>query len=315
MKSIIERIQTTTFLTDGGLETDLIFLKNIELPHFAAFPLLDHPKYIKALKKYYVAYLNIAKQNGTGYILESPTWRANKDWGYKLGYNEQDLFKVNQKGIQLLHELKATYKKYVKDIIISGQIGPRGDGYQINGAMTATEAMEYHSFQIAAFKKAEVDMVSALTMTNTEEAIGVVLSAKSYNLPVVISFTVETDGKLPNDDTLQQAIRRVDEVSNNYPIYYMINCAHPSHFIDTLDGNHEWKSRIKGIRANASCKSHQELDESTELDRGNVSELGEWHSKLKSTLPALQVYGGCCGTDASHIASIYRYISQHDILN
>lgn len=309
MKSIMEKMQTMTFLTDGGLETDLIFLKNIELPHFAAFPLLDHPKYIETLKAYYTEYLEIAKQNGTGYILESPTWRANKDWGYQLGYDEQDLFRVNQKAIQLLQKLKATYAASIKDIFISGQIGPRGDGYQVGEAMTTVEARAYHSFQIAAFKKAEVDMVSAITMTYTEEALGVTLAAKSYSLPVVISFTVETNGKLPNGDTLQQAIKKVDEGSDNYPIYYMINCAHPSHFMDALHGNQEWKSRIRGIRANASCKSHQELDESTELDRGNVAELGKWHAKLKDKLPALKVYGGCCGTDASHIAAIYSHIS------
>lgn len=308
MKSIDERINATIFLTDGGLETDLIFTKNIDLPHFAAFPLLDNPQYANTLRKYYMDYLEIAKQNGTGYILESPTWRANSDWGFKLGYNKQDLLKVNQKAIQGLKELKETYKDDIKDILISGLIGPRGDGYQMAGSMTAAEAMQYHSLQVNAFKEAEVDMISAITLTDTEEAIGISMAAKTNKLPVVISFTVETDGQMANGDSLEEAIYKVDNASNDYPSYYMINCAHPTHFIDALDGNHSWKSRIRGVRSNASCKSHEELDESTELDSGNVIEFGKWHNQLKNILPELKVYGGCCGTDASHVESICTHI-------
>lgn len=308
MKSINERIKTTTFLTDGGLETDLIFIKNIDLPHFAAFPLLDNPKHLNTLRAYFREYMEIAKHNGTGYILESPTWRANTDWGFKLGYSKQDLFRVNQKAIELLKELKKAYKDDINDILISGQIGPRGDGYQIGDAMSEKEAQEYHSLQVEAFKKSEVNMVSAITMTYTEEAVGASLAAQKNGLPIVISFTVETDGKLPNGDSLEEAIYKVDNATNDYPLYYMINCAHPTHFISALEGNQSWKSRIKGIRANASCKSHAELDESTELDAGNSVELGQWHNKLKTHLPELAVYGGCCGTDASHIESICNHI-------
>jgi S-methylmethionine-dependent homocysteine/selenocysteine methylase len=308
MKPINERIKTTTFLTDGGLETDLIFIKNIDLPHFAAFPLLDNPKHLNTLRAYFMEYMEIAKQKGTGYILESPTWRANTDWGYKLGYSRQDLFGVNQKAIELLKELKETFKDDINDILISGQIGPRGDGYQIGDVMSEKEAQKYHSLQVEAFKKSDVDMVSAITMTYTEEAVGVSLAAQEYGLPIVISFTVETDGKLPNGDSLEEAIYKVDNATNDYPLYYMINCAHPTHFISALEGNQSWKSRIKGIRANASCKSHSELDESTELDAGNSIELGQWHNKLKMHLPELAVYGGCCGTDASHIESICNHV-------
>ena len=308
MKSINERINANTFLTDGGLETDMIFTKNIDLPHFAAFPLLDNPKHMNTLQMYYSAYLDVAKKNGTGYILESPTWRANKDWGFKLGYNEQDLFRVNQKAIQCLKELKEIYKNDICDIFISGLIGPRGDGYTIDTKMTALEAHSYHLLQIKAFKKAEVDMVSAITLTYTEEAIGATLAAKENNLPIVISLTVETDGKMPNGDSLEKAIYQIDKATSDYPLYYMINCAHPSHFIDVIRTQNNWTSRIKGIRANASCKSHAELDEATELDAGNVDELGQWHAILNKYLPGLSVYGGCCGTDASHIESICKHI-------
>lgn len=308
MKTLLEKIKASYFLTDGGLETDLIFTKNIDLPHFAAFPLLDHPKYEDVLRNYFIEYLEIAKINETGYILESPTWRANTDWGFKLGYNVKDLFRVNQKAIKFIQELRTSYQDHIGEIIISGQIGPRGDGYLIQESMTIADAQKYHSLQIEAFKKSSVDMVSAITMTYTEEAIGVCLAAQNNNLPVVISFTVETNGKLPNGDSLEEAIYKVDKATNNYSLYFMINCAHPTHFVDHLKGDGEWKSRIKGIRANASCKSHAELDESTELDAGNVGELAQWHKVLNEHLPELKVYGGCCGTDASHVSAICHHV-------
>lgn len=308
MKNLLDKIKASNFLTDGGLETDLIFTKNIDLPHFAAFPLLDHPQYESVLRNYFIEYLEIAKLNGTGYILESPTWRANTDWGFKLGYNKNDLYRVNQKAIQCIKELKEAYHHQIEEIIISGQIGPRGDGYLIQEAMTIQDAQKYHSLQIDAFKKSSVDMVSAITMTYTEEAIGVCLAAQDNNLPVVISFTVETDGKLPSGDSLEEAICKVDKATKNYPLYFMINCAHPTHFINVLEGDWEWKSRIKGIRANASCKSHAQLDESTELDAGNITELAQWHNRLSEYLPELKVYGGCCGTDASHVSAICNHI-------
>lgn len=308
MKSILKKLNTSIFLTDGGLETDLIYTKNIDLPHFAAFPLLDRPKYEAVLREYFIDYLEIANRNGTSYILESPTWRANPDWGYKLGYDETELLRVNQKAISLLRELKQAYQSKLEHILISGQLGPRGDGYTIENAMTEDEAKSYHDLQMSAFKNAGVDMVSAITMTYSEEAIGICNSAKEKELPAIISFTVETDGKLPSGESLESAIMRVDRSTSSYPLYYMINCAHPTHFISAIEAKNYWKSRIKGIRANASCKSHSELDESTVLDAGNCIELAEWHGKLYEHLPNLTVYGGCCGTDASHVESICKQV-------
>lgn len=308
MESIIKKLDTSIFLTDGGLETDLIFTKNIDLPHFAAFPLLDSPKYNTVLRDYYMEYLEIANRNGTSYILESPTWRANPDWGYKLGYDETELLRVNQKAILLLRELKLRYQNKIEHILISGQLGPRGDGYTIHDAMSEDQAKSYHDLQMTAFKDAGVDMVSAITMNYSAEAIGICNSAKEKRLPVIISFTVETDGNLPSGESLETAITKVDEFTSSYPLYYMINCAHPTHFIEAIKAKNNWKSRIKGIRANASCKSHSELDESTELDAGNIIELTTWHEKLHQHLPHLNVYGGCCGTDASHVESICKQV-------
>ena len=313
MSILKEKLKTTFFLTDGGLETDLIFNKGIDLPHFAAFPLVEDPKHSKTLTDYYQEYLELAINNNTGFILESPTWRANKDWAYTLGYSENDLIRANAASIEQLKTLREAYKNSISNIFISGQIGPRGDGYTVENAMTSEEAKNYHDLQIKAFKNSGADLVSAITMTYIDEAIGITEGARTNNIPVVISFTVETDGSLPSDESLKKAIETIDKLTDSYPLYYMINCAHPSHFFDKLKDIEPWTKRIQGVRANASCKSHAELDEATELDTGDVVDFGHWHKKLNTLLPNLKVYGGCCGTDASHVSEICNHINDQKV--
>lgn len=294
------------FLTDGGLETTMIFLEGYDLPYFAAFDLLKDEEGYQALSDYYKRYLSIAAKFETGFILESATWRASPDWIKKLGYPDSAVSQVNVKAIQLLEDLKNEFKNSIDNIIISGCVGPRGDGYKPGNTMTAEEAQNYHSVQIEVLSQTPVDIISAITMNYIAEAIGITQAAGAVNLPTVISFTVETDGKLPEGRGLKEAIEQVDSSTSPSPIYYMINCAHPTHFLDEIqNGKYDhWTSRIKGIRANASCKSHSELDESTELDRGNPQKLGSEYGKLKTILSQLNVFGGCCGTNDEHIKEI-----------
>ncbi|MDQ3279553.1 MAG: homocysteine S-methyltransferase family protein [Bacteroidota bacterium] len=298
------------FLTDGGLETTLVFLEGYELPSFAAFDLLKNKEGYEAIQEYYRRYLNIAKAFRLNFILESPTWRANPDWIAKLGYPATALADMNTKAIQLLEDLKEEYSNDIETILLSGCVGPKGDGYKPEATMTVEEAETYHSAQIGVFAHTPVDMVSAITMNYVEEAIGITRAANAVDLPVVISFTVETDGKLPTGMRLQEAIAQVDESVAVPPIYFMINCAHPTHFTDELGAgkNQPWIKRIKGIRANASCKSHAELDEATSLDRGDPQALGSENKRLKEIFPHFNVFGGCCGTDEEHVAAMARQL-------
>jgi S-methylmethionine-dependent homocysteine/selenocysteine methylase len=294
------------FLTDGGLETTLVFLEGYDLPCFAAFDLLKEEKGYQAIKNYYKRYLKIARDFKTNFILESPTWRANPDWIEKTGYPASAIAEVNKKAIQLLVDLKREFEKGISNIVLSGCVGPRGDGYKPENIMTTEEAQKYHAAQIGIFSQTPVDMITAVTMNYVEEAIGIARAAGAVNLPVVISFTVETDGKLPTGMRLKEAIAQVDQNVLPPPIYFMLNCAHPNHFSQELlaGRSEEWTNRIKGLRANSSCKSHAELDESTELDRGNPQELGEEHKRLKAAFEQLNVFGGCCGTDEEHVLAI-----------
>jgi S-methylmethionine-dependent homocysteine/selenocysteine methylase len=292
------------FLTDGGLETTLIYHEGFELPLFAAFTLLDSERGRAALRAYFDRYVGMAREHGHGFVLESPTWRANPDWGKKLGYDRDRLAAANHASIQMLHDIRAAHAMSKMPLVISGCIGPRGDGYDPGTLMSPWEAQAYHAWQIGIFKDAGADLVSAFTLTNIAEAIGVACAAKAAHMPCVFSFTLETDGRLPTGESLAQAIETVDRETGSAPIYYMINCAHPDHFRGALAGGARWMQRLRGIRANASRKSHAELDNSTELDAGNPHELGEIYAELRARFPQLNVLGGCCGTDHRHVQCI-----------
>ncbi|HEX8288632.1 MAG TPA: homocysteine S-methyltransferase family protein [Pyrinomonadaceae bacterium] len=292
------------FLTDGGLETTLIFHKKLELPHFMAFPLLETEEGVRHLRDYYVPFVSLARDLKVGFVLESVTWRANSDWGEKIGYSENALAELNRQAIDFLRGIRDEFETEKSKIVISGCIGPRGDGYVPTNAMSSAEAENYHRAQIRAFSETAADMVSAFTLNYVEEAIGITRAAKSAKMPVVISFTVETDGKLPSGQTLKEAIEAVDRETDFYPAYYMVNCAHPTHFESVLKQDESWTKRIRGIRANSSRKSHAELDESIELDEGNPAELGQQYRELVGRLKSLNVVGGCCGTDFRHIKEI-----------
>jgi len=291
-------------MTDGGLETDLIFNKGINLPEFAAFDLLKNEEGKEVLRKYYLDYLNVSKQKCSGFILEAPTYRANPDWALKIGYSLESLDAITRTAVQEMEKIRNIYENENFKIAISVCLGPRGDGYSPEKKMSIKMAEEYHSFQIKIVADTNADLISALTMNYNEEAIGIVNAAKKNNIPVVISYTVETDGKLPSGESLEEAITSLDNKTDNYVSYFMINCAHPDHFANVLDPDSNWTNRIKGIRANASCKSHSELDESETLDVGDKEKLAKGYQHLKTLLPNFSIIGGCCGTDHTHMEEI-----------
>jgi homocysteine S-methyltransferase len=292
------------FLTDGGIETTLIFHEGLELPHFAAFHLLRSPAGEAALYKYFRTYAEIAQRFGTGLILESATWRASADWGTRLGYTSAALAEANRQAIHLLENVRNAYETEQTRVVISGCVGPRGDGYIPDSAMSAQAAEAYHREQIDTFAGSVADMVCAITINYVEEAVGIARAAQQADMPVAISFTVETDGRLPTGQPLQEALEQVDEATSAYPCYYMISCAHPTHFERVLAAGEAWVERIRGLRANASRMSHAELNEAPELDTGNPAELGLEYAQLKTRLRQLNVMGGCCGTDHRHIEQI-----------
>jgi S-methylmethionine-dependent homocysteine/selenocysteine methylase len=311
-RNALPQLGPRLFLTDGGLETALIFLQGIDLPYFASCELLRNQAGRDVLTDYFVPYIETARRAKLGFVLEAPTWRANPDWGVKLGHSRETLAEVNRSGIALMEELRFAHETRDTPMVISGNIGPRGDGYVAGAEMTIEVAADYHGEQIAVFAETAADMVAAFTMTNINEALGIVIAAQRHNMPLVISFTLETDGRLPSGATLKEAIETVDAATRGGPAYYMINCAHPTHFETTLSDGGRWIERIRGVRANASRRSHAELDSAPDLDAGDPVELGGQYRELLRAFPQIRVIGGCCGTDHRHIGEMCTACSGHD---
>ena len=302
-RSGLPQLGDELFLTDGGIETTLIFHQGLDLPAFAAFVLLRDETGTDELRSYYAPYLELAREQGTGFVLETPTWRASPRWAAELDVSTEELDALNRRAIALMEELRESAGV---PAVISGCIGPQDDGYNPSTMLSAAEARDYHSAQITTFRDTAADMVTALTMTYADEAAGLAQAAGDAGLPVAISFTVETDGRLPSGQDLGDAIEAVDAATGGGPAYYMLNCAHPTHFDAVLEPGAAWGERIRGVRANASAKSHAELDEAEELDEGDPADLAERHAALRERLPNLTVLGGCCGTDHRHVGEIAR---------
>jgi len=294
------------FLSDGGLETTLVFLDGVELPLFAAFVLLRENAGRARLARYYEPYLELAAATaGAGFVLETPTWRASADWAAQLGIDPTTLAALNRDAVALVHEVRQRWAARIAGpIVLNGVIGPRGDGYVPGPAAPADDFAAYHAAQAATLAEAGAEMLSAVTMTTADEALGIARAAAQVDRPVAISFTVETDGRLPDGTALADAIARVDAEAGIAPAYYALNCAHPAHFETVLASLGERRRRIRGLRANASIKSHAELDAATELDVGDAADLGHRYRRLRVPLPALNVLGGCCGTDIRHLRAI-----------
>jgi len=294
----------TQYVTDGGLETDLIFHHGVELPEFASFPLVEDERGRELLTQYFDGYAAVAARAGAGLMLDAPTWRANPDWGAKVGYDAAALDRVNRAAVELMHGLREKYQRELglTDVKVGGLHGPRGDGYVAGEDADPDEAADYHAAQARSAAAAGAELVTVLTLTGAGEAIGFVRAVRATGLPVAVGFTVETDGRLPDGTTLGDAIARVDAEAP--PDYFIVNCAHPTHVAPALEGDGPW-SRIEGLRPNASRMSHAELDDAPELDEGDPADLRAGTDRLRERLPNLRIVGGCCGTDSRHVAALW----------
>lgn len=290
---------TTLELSDGGMETSLVFHEGLELPCFAAFPLVEEEHGRAALRRYFTPFLDMAEKLDVPFVLDAPTWRANPDWGSQLGYDTAALAAANDGAVDFARELAAGGS----DVMVNGVVGPRGDGYVMRERMSVDEAADYHSWQVSVLRDAGVDRITALTLTYPEEATGVVQAAEAMDLPVVASFTVETDGRLPDGTSIADAVAQVDGETAAAAQFFMVNCAHPTHIAAGLRGEPALE-RIGGLRVNASALSHAELDEAEELDEGDPVALGNDHAALRDAFPSIRLLGGCCGTDHRHVAEI-----------
>lgn len=298
--ALLTRMGNRLHLTDGGLETDMIFHEGLDLPQFASFTLLDRPEGRAALRRYFNGFLDQAVEQGYGFVLDTATWRASEGWGQVMGLSADEIARLNREAVAFAESLRDAHG--AGDALVNGVIGPHGDAYRPDSVLGPDEAYDYHHRQIAVLADEGVDLITAMTIATTGEAIGIAEAAQDVGVPAALSFTVETDGRLIGGMRLAEAVAVTDAATGGYPVWYGINCAHPDHFASVLRG--DWTDRIGLIRANASRLSHAELDEATELDDGDPAALANAYAGLRRSLPALRVLGGCCGTDLRHVAAI-----------
>lgn len=304
----LPQLSSGIYLTDAGLETDMIFNHGFELPAFASHTLLESDAGRQGLRSYFAGFLELASEYGTGFILDAPTWRAQRWFAEELRVAPGTLKTINEAAVAFVARLRQAYDTSVSPIVLNACLGPRGDGYSPDAPISADVAEAYHSEQIGWLAETEIDMITALTFNQSEEAIGAVRAAKHQNIPIVVSFTVETDGRLPSGQSLKGAIEDVETATGGAPAYYMVNCAHPDHFAETVSGQGNWTRRIRGFRCNASRCSHAELDNAEVLDDGDPEEMGALNLALRESLPWANVFGGCCGSDLRHVAEIAKAI-------
>ena len=300
----LPQLSEKMFLTEGGVGTTLIHKAGIELPHFATYTLLETAEGTALLRRCFEPYFETARRHQAGIIVDSNTWRASREWGDRLGYSEARLAEANRRAIRLIEDLRSDYETPQTPVVISGCMGPRGAAYSASRRMSMSQALAYHREQVETLAGTTADVISAMTMNDPAEAAGIALAAREFAMPAVVSFTVETDGRLVDGTTLADAVRFVDDATGGYPAYYMLNCAHVTHFEQAFTDGGEWLGRLRGLRSNSSDKSHAELDEATTLDAGDPTTLGTQYHALISRLPHINVIGGCCGTDERHAACI-----------
>ena len=288
----------TPFMVYAGTGTDLIFNRGIDLPGFASFPLLEDPETRAVLAGQMQSLMDLSGDMNLGCILDAPTWMANLDRAAHLDYSAERLVEVNRDGVALMEEVRQASGR--DNVLVSACIGPRFDPYADIPPMSPEHARTYHDAQMRALKDTSVDLVTAYTFNRVNEAVGCVQAAQDHDLPIIMSFVVETDGCLADGTSLDDAMSEVDRQTDQGPVFYMVNCAHPNHFSGVLHG----QGRLKGVVVNASKCSHAELDEADELDEGDAEELGADVAEIVRRNPDITIFGGCCGTDMRHLRSM-----------
>ncbi len=293
----------------GGIETWLQYVDGFKLRHFCLFELLDDERGRACIEDYHRKLIEAAVEAGIGVIVEGLHYRASRDWGGLIGYSREGLEDINIRGIELYKDLAREYDSPETPMLVGGVIGPQGDAYNVGKTASADEAEDYHSEQIQAFKKAGADIVTALTLSSTEEAIGLTRAADAADLPVVISFFVKKGGGLNGGETLEEAIATVDAATDRGPAYYMINCTHPTEF-DVSLGEGDWMVRVGGFMPNAVAMETLALCKLGHLEDGDPVELGGQMAELARRYPHIHVWGGCCGTDGRHIGEIGKQVGE-----
>ncbi len=297
------------YITEGGIETEIMYKWGFDMPHFAMFPLLENPASAKIIREMYQRYLDVVAKYGHNALIGGFDYRASPDWGAKLGYSEQSLEDANIGAIEFLRDVAKEYDRQIPESRYVGYLGPRGDAYTGRGAMTIAEAMDYHAVQLSTLKKAKVDLAWAVTFNSPVEAIGACEAAREIGLPLAVSFSLDSHHKLNTGVSLADAIDQVDTQTSGFPEFFSLNCSHPLEFNPALTSE-SWTNRLRSIRPNAAKMDKISLCKLGHLEEGNPQELGAMMADVRTRYPHMDIWGGCCGTCETHLEEIIRHLPQ-----
>lgn len=263
----------------------------------------------KALKELFNQYINISLQFNLPIMITAPTRRANKDRILRSRYDEN----IIMDNVTFLREIKAGFSAAdSSDIYIGGLMGCKGNAYQGTDVLTEKEAKDFHLWQASLFEKAKVDFLYAGIMPALSEAVGMAQAMESTGLPYIISFMIRKDGRLIDGTAINEAISIIDGSTGRKPLCYMTNCVHPTIVSEALhkpiNQTPLVRERFKGIQANTSALSPEELDNSCDLKTSDAISLARDMEKLKEDF-SFKIFGGCCGTDDSHMREIAKILS------
>lgn len=298
------------YLTEGGQETEIQYRHGHDLPEFAMYPLLESAAAMADLRAMYCRVLDVAAEYGFVAMITGLDYRGSPDWGGKLGYSRDGLADAIERSIEFLRDVARPYRDQGVKILIGGQVGPRGDAYELNRTITADEAEDYHGFQLEVHKRVNVDFAWAATFNNIPEAVGVARAAARIGLPLTISFTLDSNHRLKSGPSLREAIEAVDaQTGGDRPDFYGINCSHPIEFEPALETG-SWIERVRSVRPNASAKDKIDLCQIGHIEEGDPFDLGRRIGNLAQRYPHIDIFGGCCGTWAPHLEQIARQVRQ-----
>ncbi|MCB8822139.1 homocysteine S-methyltransferase family protein [Microvirga rosea] len=303
------------FLTDGGIETRLIYEFSLGLRDFASFPELFDSRGRAALRKVYTSYLDVAAQSGRPMLIGSPTWRAHPDGLRHAGFGEpDDLTRVNTEAVSFLRELRREMK-LEKQVYIAGVIGPRGDGYRAEGAPQTEEAQHYHHAQARALADAGVDFLYAPTFASRTELIGVALAMAGTGCTYALAPVINGHGDLPDGSSLSEVISFIDATVQPRPLYYLTGCVHASTFSDAVADDDRLQplmpKRLVGMKANASALPPEKLNDLDHVEGDEPAAFARGILNLHNKY-SLRILGGCCGTDAGHIRALAEGLAEFE---
>jgi S-methylmethionine-dependent homocysteine/selenocysteine methylase len=261
------------------------------------------------LRGMYGRYLDTAARHGFGVIIGGLDYRASPDWASLLGYSGEALAEMQMRAIDFLRDVATPYQAQVPALLYAGILGPRGDAYELNKTITAVEAEDYHSEQLATLARARVDVVEAMTFNSVEEVIGLSRAASRAGLPLAVSFTLDNStSRLVSGPSLKEAIETVDaQTGDDRPAFYGINCSHPLEFMPAIEPG-DWFERVRCLRPNAAMMDKISLCTLGHLESGDPVQLGELMGGLARRYPHLDIWGGCCGTWDTHLDQIARNV-------